>query len=757
MKRPAGAMLTTVKLAGLGLALSADLAHAAPVPGSVIEYAADEPPRPLQALHGTACELRVDLHGAVATIELRETFANTGSEPFALREDLGLPTGAVVYGGGLALDRAYASLAAVPAQFSTVVADPAASDVIGPDPLLLQVMPGGGVRATLQPIAPGHDAKLVTRYVVLADIAGGAFSLNLPGRGDGAASCKGTLTATPGPGVRITGLRAAGSALHGGAFTVGAQPVALAAAFELAGDKPVLWTQTYRLTPDWRASLVTVIAPALRPHAVPGKVVFVVDGSRSMELVGTPRVVQVMRAVAAALPAGSELEAIVYDRHAARVLGEFRPASPATLDALEAGLRGHAASNGSDLAAGFALAHQALAGARGVSRVIAITDGVIDGDRDDARAGDALAQALDSTVAAIDVHAIVLDPGHTHSPGVAALRGPIYRYGGSLVEVDADDLDGALRTIDDWFRPAALELSIATPPTATPVAIDGELRGGRGATRLYVHREPRPQLTLTGHLSSPFTIANQDGPEAPIYALALAGASIETFAGDDNPSAPARANAQRTLTAARAQGSIVDDNHALAVLSRSGKIASSRRDMIGGGGRYERVVALADPGGTAPVPPAAAALPAPSAIDKLTLERLFRDQLSPRAYACYQRALGRAPRLAGTFTFDLRIGRGEVSQATITGVADDEFLACLTDAAFALQPPLPDFAVNADDQTIVHYPLSFAVKNDRAQIMAGDADSSSPLDIDAIKGGVPERRKPVKVDASTPMGNLPRR
>jgi len=41
-------------------------------------------------------------------------------------------------------------------------------------------------------------------------------------------------------------------------------------------------------------------------------------------------------------------------------------------------------------------------------------------------------------------------------------------------------------------------------------------------------------------------------------------------------------------------------------------------------------------------------------------------------------------------------------------------------------------------------------------IVLGDADSSSPLDIDAIQGGVPVRRpgKRIELDASTPLGPL---
>jgi hypothetical protein len=36
----------------------------------------------------------------------------------------------------------------------------------------------------------------------------------------------------------------------------------------------------------------------------------------------------------------------------------------------------------------------------------------------------------------------------------------------------------------------------------------------------------------------------------------------------------------------------------------------------------------------------------------------------------------------------------------------------------------------------------------------GDADSTSPLDIDAIERGVPGKPGRVKVNAATPLGNL---
>ena len=120
------------------------------------------------------------------------------------------------------------------------------------------------------------------------------------------------------------------------------------------------------------------------------------------------------------------------------------------------------------------------------------------------------------------------------------------------------------------------------------------------------------------------------------------------------------------------------------------------------------------------------------------------------------RALGRDAKLAGTVYFQLRMGRGEVTEATLTGIGDPQLEACLIDAAYQLAPPLPDFSVNADDQTIANYPLTLQRHADKPVIVLGDADSQSPIDIDAVEAGVPGRpRKAVKPpDASTPLGGL---
>ena len=66
---------------------------------------------------------------------------------------------------------------------------------------------------------------------------------------------------------------------------------------------------------------------------------------------------------------------------------------------------------------------------------------------------------------------------------------------------------------------------------------------------------------------------------------------------------------------------------------------------------------------------------------------------------------------------------------------------------------MPDPSYNLDDRTLAKYPVTFAVRSQRPLVIPGDADSSTPLDIDAIKGGPPPRHVEAG-DTSTPLGNL---
>jgi len=733
-----------MKLALVCLVLgSVSVAHAR---GAFDEYGGGIAQRPAEQLQETACELDLELRGAVAVVEQRQRIANPGATALAASLEQELPAGAQVIGLALREAGAAAAQAALPVDAASPSIRGGAPGLDGVDPALGARLPGGGFHVILQPIAPGRDVLVTTRYVAPAVPRGGGLRLVVPGRaGAGRAACKGSVRAAPGPGAAVRAIRVDGVETAGGRpapIALGAADVGIQVELAIAGAQPIAWLQTQPLADGWSASVVTVLGPPQVKSASSRRVVFVIDTSRSMDLVGRPSVAKLVDRIGAALPAGSEVEAILYDRKAARVLGELRPATPQSLAAIAAAIGQRGAGNGSDLPGALALAHQVIDGARGQAMLILITDGVV-GDVD----GSALVQAIGAKPSTVDVHAIVIDPARTRSPGAAAIRAPVNLYGGAYVEVAADGLDDALAAVDEWLRPAWLELALGG------AAIPSEVRAGGGFVRALLHKGP-PRLALTGHGEARFTIAPAAAPAAPIAALALADATAADFAGAAEPTDADLVLAEPAFAHAQAAQPFASAGRALAVLAGAGRIAKSRRDVVAGGGRYERVIALDAPKPSLGAGPAGPAV-GPSAIARETLERLFRDQLQPRAYVCYQRALGRDAKLAGTVYFQLRMGRGEVTEATLTGIGDPQLEACLLDAAYLLTPPLPDFSVNADDQTIANYPLTLQRHAEKPVIVLGDADSQSPIDIDAVEGGVPARRRPVKApDASTPLGGL---
>ncbi|HWO25163.1 MAG TPA: VWA domain-containing protein [Kofleriaceae bacterium] len=729
---------------------SAGAAHAR---GAFEEYGAGIPQRPAEQLREASCEIDVELRGAVAVVEQRQRIANPSAAPLAASLEQELPAGAQVTGLSLREGGAAAATAALPVDAESPSLRGAAPGVDGVDPAFGARLPGGGFHVILQPITPGRDVLVTTRYVAPALPRAGGLRLVLPGRASegGAAPCKGTVRATPGPGATVRKIRVGSAEAAGAAapLALGDKDVAIHVELAIASAQPLAWVQTQPLADGWSASLVTVLGPPQVKSASSRRVVFVIDGSRSMDLVGRHHVTKLVSRIGAALPAGSEVEAILYDRSAARVFGDLRPATAENLAAIEAAVGKRAAQNGSDLPGALALAKQAMDGARGQSMLVIITDGVT-GDVD----GPALVRAIGAKSSVVDVHAIVIDPGRTTSPGAAALRAPVNVYGGAYVEVPADQLDEALSAVDEWLRPAWLELALGGH------AIPSEVRAGGGFARPILHRGPA-RFALTGHGEAKFTIAAAAAPTAPVAALALAGATAADFAGTAGPAGtedPTESElilAEPALQKARAAHPFAGGDRALAVLAAAGRIAKSRRDVVAGGGRYERVIALDDPKPNlvTTAPPASRA--APSAIARETLERMFREQLQPKVYVCYQRALGRNASLAGTVYFQLRMGRGEVTEVSITGLGDPQLEACMLDAAYLMTPPLPDFSINTDDQTIANYPLTLQRRAEQTVIVLGDADSQSPIDIDAVEPGVGGRPRKVRPpDASTPLGNL---
>jgi hypothetical protein len=647
----------------------------------------------------TGCELSIELKGAVVDAWMTER-VTTGTNV----DEVTLPAGAQL------IDVRVGTARAVPV--TSDYAQEPATDAVGADPAIATALTSdergrARYRVIFSPIEPAHDLQLALHWTALADIRGGALRLTLPAR-----VCHGTVRVTPGPGAALSKITVGGVETRG-AFEVGEHDAEVVA--QLAYAKPLVWTQTEALGDGYTARVTTLAAPTVRALGA-RRVLLLIDGSRSMKLVGEPAVAAVVRAIGAALPAKAEIEGVIFDRTPARILGEWRPADAATLGRIEEAVRTHPSGNGSDAAAALGLAHNLIADTRGEAMIIVITDGVFGGVPDDS-----LVKALASSELAVDVHTIALDRGWLHAQNTEAIEATVAHYGGSFVEVTADQLDTALGEIESWLRPSAQ-------------VRDQRLLAGTGTVDLAVDK------------------GAVRGTPAPVAQLVLARTAASDLA-DEDASDATMAHLEDVLARIEHRHPMADADHALAVLATKGTVARARHDAVAGGGPFARTVVVADP----TFPPEVAVHPrivvGGSAIDHKILENLFALELQPKAYVCYQKAIAKNNALAGTVVFHLELGRGEVTRATVDGVHDPAFDACLLDAAYAIAPPMPDPSYNLDDRTLANYPVTFAVRAQHPLVIPGDADSSTPLDIDAIKGGPPPRHIEAG-DTSTPLGNL---
>ncbi|HEV7555867.1 MAG TPA: hypothetical protein VGO00_10450, partial [Kofleriaceae bacterium] len=121
------------------------------------EYGFGEVRHDAHQLDDAACDLDVELHGTVVTVELREKITNPGVGALAARLDFALPRGAVLTGAALRGDVA----TAVPAGFSTEIVDN--YDVLAADPVTITSLGGDRYRALFQPIGAGREATLAVR------------------------------------------------------------------------------------------------------------------------------------------------------------------------------------------------------------------------------------------------------------------------------------------------------------------------------------------------------------------------------------------------------------------------------------------------------------------------------------------------------------------------------------------------------------------------------------------------------------------
>ncbi|MBA3502136.1 MAG: VWA domain-containing protein, partial [Deltaproteobacteria bacterium] len=343
------------------------------------EYSETVRQQPAFQLFEASCDVDIELRGAVATIETRQRIVNPGQTPLAAMLQLPLPAGGQVTRFGARGDRGLV----VDAHSPSIEG---ASPVLGVDPAFLHRTDSESYRVILQPIAAEHDVLIDTTVVAVAQPRGGMLRLVLPARDTSGklTVCKGNVRATPGPGATVRKIHVGGAETAGSraGFTLEDKDLAIDVEIDIAGTQPIMWTQTQPLVDGWSASFVTVLGPRVKAAGA-RRVVFVIDGSRSMDLVGRHNVVKVVNRIGAALPKDAEVEAVIFDREVKRVFDGVRPANAQAIAAIAEAVAKRTAKNGSDIVGAFAKTREVIANVRGQAMVIVISDGVtpdIDGN-----------------------------------------------------------------------------------------------------------------------------------------------------------------------------------------------------------------------------------------------------------------------------------------------------------------------------------------------------------------------------------------
>ncbi len=129
---------------------------------------------PAQQLFEAACDIDVDIRGALAQVEVRQRIVNPGPSEMAATYEFDLPRGATLTSFTFKGERGPERALAVPGVFTTVGID--ARPVIGIDPALLTAQPpdsSAQYMLRVQPISPDLKTSTVDVIAVVLDPVAG--------------------------------------------------------------------------------------------------------------------------------------------------------------------------------------------------------------------------------------------------------------------------------------------------------------------------------------------------------------------------------------------------------------------------------------------------------------------------------------------------------------------------------------------------------------------------------------------------------
>lgn len=218
---------------------------------------------------------------------------------------------------------------------------------------------------------------------------------------------------------------------------------AAAASLQLVGGRRVVWVE-----------VEAARELARLPRAA--RVLFVLDGSRSLGAAGMAAQLDLVRGYLAEAP-GADFEIVVYRRRASRLFGRFQPARRVGALLGRVPARALALENGSHLDGGLELAGQLARGARGPVRVVAFSDDLVRGALD--------ATAMRAAVGRLPAGSLV------HLVELAAVDGDfewqraddhpfataVMSTGGMLVSMSGDQQPSAREAMRGLVRPLRVD------------------------------------------------------------------------------------------------------------------------------------------------------------------------------------------------------------------------------------------------------------------------------------------------------------
>lgn len=617
------------------------------------------------------------------------------------------------------------------------------------------------------PVPAQKSSRVILRWTTPVRFVSGSYSVRLAGRGnaDGVARSEVTLTTNLALEALYGGDKLlANKAARGQRFSFYA-PISSDLVIQ---GRPSLGSQAFAevallpLSPSTGFAALRVVVPEGAENPTPAieRALVLIDISKSLDSEGVTAASTLVDGLLGELGSGTQVEAILFDRNAKRVLGSFQPGAREQRGQISRAIQSSKGGNGSDLSAALVLAKQVFeeqgSGRHERSLVVIVSDGMLP----TTLSGDEASDALGVGEALPKVLSAVLVPDNAPLPDLneSALSTLAFRSQGRVIAMRYQDVAGrAGGLLGQLGQPAPLQNLEVTLDRGDWVGADlgGLVAAGNSVSGFGYYQGGVPgSVRITGKREGTLVnlpVRKLGGPAA----LRLAQATLAATEPDSFPGA----NAAESLTAMRDAavkfGIVTQVSALVAVDSRDG-FAKDRLAMAKrwGGQFYRRMP-----------PPAEHAMSpvswkrfsrqssrirkergATGSLDADMIASRVKAHVIPLARGCYQRHLRRDPSAAGEIEMRIEVARGEVQHAAITeaSLGLQPIRECVLDAIYAMPVPRVRLGDDLELVSVAHYPLRFRMKG------AGNAKVTTPVPSDE-----PSRERPGELDPNDPLSGLP--